>query len=69
MLIRTDVLRYILSIYSIDIEDPLFKYYQLERKAAWVNLFKNIIIDESLALSTIVIFNRLKSELIEVDEK
>lgn len=69
MLIRTDVLRYILSIYSIDIEDPLFKYYQLERQAALVNLFRNIIIDESLALSSIVIFYRLKSELIEVDEK
>lgn len=53
------------SIYSIDIDDLLFKYYQLERQAALVNLFKNIINNESLAQSTIVIFDRLKRALIE----
>jgi aminoglycoside phosphotransferase (APT) family kinase protein len=53
------------SIYSIDTDDQLFKYYQLERQAALVNLFKNIINNESLAQSTIIIFDRLKRELIE----
>lgn len=53
------------SNHSVDIEDLMFKYYQLERQAALVNLFKNILKNESLAQSTIIIFDRLKRELIE----
>lgn len=53
------------SNHSVDIEDLMFKYYQLERQAALVNLFKNILKNESLAQSTIIIFERLKRELIE----
>ncbi|OJV61644.1 MAG: hypothetical protein BGO41_09375 [Clostridiales bacterium 38-18] len=53
------------SIYSIDLDDTLFKYYQLERQAALVNLFKNILNNESLAQNTILNFDRLKRELFD----
>lgn len=53
------------SNHSVDVEDLLFKYYQLERQAALVNLFKNILKNESLTQSTIIIFDQLKRDLIE----
>ncbi len=50
--------------YSIDLYNPLFKYYQFERQAALVNLFKNIIRNESLTHRVMNAFERLKRELV-----
>lgn len=50
--------------FSFELDNPLFKYYQFERLAALVNLFKNIIRNESLTQSSINSFERLKRELI-----
>lgn len=50
--------------YSIDLDNPLFKYYQFERQAALVNLFKNIIKNQSLVRGAMAVFQSLKGELV-----